>query len=111
MRADRHLHNAKNLIIEASYYGHKLTEPIYDSWSHSSFDDIDLLLNERKVPPDSVTYMHLPYAKLFMTPCKSVELTIKSDRTKDVGYIPTCLDGLKNPLKPRSRVVVSTKKL
>jgi hypothetical protein len=106
MRREPHLHDAKHLITEASYFGFPLSEPIYMAWSHSSFDDVKRLLDERKIPPDSVTLMHIPYAKSLMVPCQTVEWNINDSKANNVGYIPTCLSGLKNPLKPKDRKVV-----
>lgn len=106
MREDRHLHDARHLITEASYFGFPLTDPMYMAWSHSSFDDVKRLLDERKIPPDSVTFMHIPYAKSLMVPCPMIEWNINDSRANDVGYVPTCLSGLKNPLKPANRNVL-----
>lgn len=103
MRDEDHLHSAENLIVEASYFGHEMTDPLYDAFGHSSFKDIDQLIKERKKLPKSLTYVHVPYSSSFMQFCSTIEKNMKDNGVKNVGYIPTCYRGFKDPMKPEPR--------
>lgn len=103
MRDEPHLHSAENLIVEASYFGHEATDPLYDAFNHSSFKDIDKLIKERKKPLKSLTYVHIPYSSSFMQFCSTVENHIEQNGVENIGYIPTCYRGFQNPMKPKPR--------
>jgi hypothetical protein len=97
MRREPHLREADNLVVESSYLGGMGLSPIssriYKVFAHSSFDSGRRFLGDLEEPPDSVTYVHLPYAPQLPLTCGLVERRIEGHRAKDVGYIPTCLDG------------------
>ena len=103
MRKEPHLHSAKNLIVESSYLGNELSKPLYESWGHSSFQDVKQLLDEREKKPKSLTTVHLPYTKGVMLTCDRIEKELEGSRSRDVGYIPSCFEEGTNPMEPRNR--------
>jgi len=100
------LHETKNLIVESGYFGNDMSDALYDAWEHSSFRTVKNFLESRETPLDSITYMHLPYAKIFPSLCSKIEREAEGSRAKNVGYVPTCISGLKNPFKPKLRKTV-----
>jgi hypothetical protein len=103
MNVDPHILEAEHLITEASHLGSPLSEGLYQALSHSSFDDSKRLLERRSTEPKSVTYVHLPYAKVAPVSCGLVEMKIKDHRAGDVGYIPSCLGLGKGAMSPSGR--------
>lgn len=104
MRKEPYLHSAKNLIVETSYFGNGASDIIYRAFGHSSLRDVNTLLQERKDYPDSITLIHIPYGKDIPIRCDEFEENIKEAGLDDnVGYIPSCRNGITHPLTPKSR--------
>lgn len=103
------LHDTKNLIVEAGYFGNEMSDALYDAWEHSSFKCVKEFLETREVPLESVTYVHLPYARILPSFCSRIEREVKGSKAKDVGYVPSCISGFKNPFKPQWRKTVEKK--